>query len=227
MNCRREKGIWFVLEAGSYNQALVGLTRDEIAEWAIALGKALARQERGINPLADDLMDERERYLEERRRTGNMGWRPSPKGHPPVTPRSPTGDGGAVPYRTDTVPTLKPETEPKEPKQPRDGDLGIETREIFGAGSGGDKYERIQAVPQDRLAEFAARELRDADPTRAVFAYKRKIGILGPEAFRSLLSQLIGEIAAKECETVHNPGALFMTKYLKPAMEAKRNRGTA
>ena len=223
---RREKGVWFVLEAGTYNQALVGLSRDEIADWAIALGKALARQERGINPLADDLMDERERYFEERRITGSMGGRPSSKGHPPVTTGSPTGDGGAVPNRTDTVPNLKPETDPKKPEQPRGFKLGIETGKIIGAGSGSDKYERVQ-VPQDRLAEFAAQEFRDDEPTRAVFAYKRAIGIIGPEAFRSLLAQFIGEIAAEECGTVHKLGALFTAKFLKPAVEAKRNRGAA
>ena len=223
----REKGVWFVLEAGTYNQALVGLSRNEIADWAISLGKALARQERGINPLADDLMDERERYLAERRRTGGMGGRPHLKGHPPVTPRSPEGDGGAVPNRTDTVPNLKPETDPKKPEQPRDLKLGIETGKILGAGSGADKYERIQAVPQDRLAEFAARELRDADSTRAVFAYKRAIGTIGPEAFRSLIAQFMGELAAGECETVNKLGALFTSKFLKPAIEAKRKRGAA
>lgn len=227
MNGGRVKGIWYALEAGSYNHALVGLTRDEIAEWAIALGKALARQERGINPFADDLMDERERYLEERRITGGMGGRPPSKGHPPVTPRLPTGDGGAVPNRTDTEPNLKPETEPKKPEPPRDLKLGIETGKIFGAGCGGDKYERIQAVQQDRLAEFAARELRDADPTRAVFVYKAGIKIIGPEKFRALIAQFMGELAAGEFETVNNLGALFMSKFLNPAIEAKRQRGAA
>lgn len=221
---RREKGVWYILEAGPYNQALVGLTRDEIAGWAIALGKALARQERGINPLADDLMDERERYLEERRRTGHMGGRPSSKGHPPVTLTSPTGHGGAVPNRTDTVPFNKPETEPKEPGQPRDRDLklGIEAGESFGTGSGSDKYERIHSIAQDKLAEYAARELRDADPAQAVRAYKKVIGIIGPEAFRSLLGQFIGEIAADECNTVNKLGAVFTARLLKPAMAAKR-----
>jgi hypothetical protein len=126
------EGVWYVLEAGPYNQALVGLSRDEIADWAISLGRALARQERGINTFADDLMDERERYLETRRETGKMGGRPPKKGHPGVTLGSPHGNGGAVPNRTETVPNptephrtetepdIKPEPKPKEPEPPRD-----------------------------------------------------------------------------------------------------------
>ena len=92
-------------------------------------------------------------------------------------------------------------------------------------GNSQDKYERIHTVPQDQLADYAARKLQDANQTRAVFAYKRAIRIIGPEAFRSLLAQFIGEIAAEECGTVHKLGALFTTKFLKPAVEAKRSRG--
>ena len=218
---RREKGVWFVLEAGTYNQALVGLSRDEIADWAIALGKALARQERGINPLADDLMDERERYLEERRRTGNMGWRPSPKGHPPVTPRSPTGDGGAVPYRTETVPDLstEPRPKPKEPEQPRDGRVGVHIGNVLGAGKG-DEYETIASLSHDALPSYAASFCHEADPNRAIAAYKRIIGIIGPEAFRSELSSFAGEV--KSGEEPERRGAAFMAR-LKRLVDGKKN----
>ena len=152
----REKGVWYVLEAGPYNQALVGLNRDEIAAWAVSLGKALARQERGINAFADDLMDERERYLETRRETGKMGGSSPKKGHPGVTPGSPAGHGGAVPNRTQPNPTMQNMTgrayrseseldeKPGSPKcdARRGGCVGIDFGGASGSGNRPDRYDR-------------------------------------------------------------------------------------
>ena len=221
MNGEREKGVWYVLESGPYNQALVGLSRDEIAAWAVSLGKALARQERGVNSFADDLMDERDRYLSERRTTGKMGGRPPKKGHPRVTfskERSPQGDGGAVPYRTETEPDLKPEPKPKDPEQPRVGNLGFQIGKIMGTGNSQDRYERIASLRHDDLADYAADFCGEGKNPRTVAAFKKIIGIIGPEAFRSELSAFVGECAAGE--EPNNRGAAFNAR-LKRLVEAK------
>lgn len=224
MNGGHEKGVWYVLESGPYNQALVGLSRDEIAEWAVSLGRALAKQVRGINAFADDLMDERDRYLEERRETGKMGGRPPKKGHPRVTLGSPGGDGGAVPYRTETEPDLKPEPKPKKPEQPRVGNNGLGIGKIIGGENSQDRYERIASLRHDELADYAADFCGEPGQPRTVAAFKRLIGIIGPEAFRSELDVFAEEVAAGE--EPRNRGAAFMAR-LKKAVEAKveeRNR---
>lgn len=221
----REKGVWYVLESGPYNQALVGLSLDEIAAWAVSLGKALARQERGINAFADDLMDERDRYLETRRVTGKMGGRPPKKGHPRVTLGSPQGDGGAVPYRTETVPNptgqnpTEPEPKPKEPERTRVGNLGDHIGNIIGEG-GRDKYGEVMGlVGEDAIANFTADFCADADRPRAVGAYKRAMKIIGTEGFKSELCRFRGAVVAGEDPP--NRGGTFFKHYLKPAMEAK------
>lgn len=217
----REKGVWFVLEAGLYNQALVGLTQDEIANFAISLGRALARQERGVNPFADDLMDERDRYLETRRVTGKMGGRPRKKGHPKVTLGSPHGDGEAVPNRTETVPnhteqnptetvpSIESEPEPKGAEPPSDGRVGVHIGKFLGAGSG-DKYVDIANLSHDELTGYAVKFCQESDPNRAIAAYKRIIRVIGPEAFRAELSTFAGELKAGE-EPVKR-GAAFMAR---------------
>lgn len=218
----REKGVWFVLEAGLYNQALVGLTRDEIANFAISLGRALARQERGVNPFADDLMDERDRYLETRRVTGKMGGRPRKKGHPKVTLGSPHGDGEAVPNRTETVPDHSTEPRPKEPEQPRVGNLGFSIGKIIG-GSGVDKYEEIMGlVGEDAIANFTANYCADTDRSRAIGGYKKAMRLIGTEGFKSELCRFRGAVDAGEDPP--NRGGTFFKHYLKPAMEAKAKR---
>ena len=222
MNGEREKGVWYVLESGPYNQALVGLSRDEIAAWAVSLGKALARQERGINTFADDLMDERDRYLQERRETGLMGGRPPKKGHPRVTLGSPQGDGGAVPYRTETVPDLSTEPKPKESEQPRVGNIGVSIGKIIGGGSG-DKYGEIMGlIGEDAIANFTARFCADEDRSRAIGGYKKAMRFIGTEAFKSELCRFRGAVDAGEDPP--NRGGTFYKHYLKPAMEAKAKR---
>ena len=220
MNGGHEKGVWYVLESGPYNQALVGLSRDEIAEWAVSLGRALAKQVRGINAFADDLMDERDRYLEERRETGKMGGRPPSKGHPRVTLGSPRGNGGAVPYRTETEPDPSTEPKPKEPEQPRDGNLGLSIGKIIG---GGDRYGEIMGlVGEDAIANFTADFCSDTDRPRAIGGYKKAMRIIGTEGFKSELCRFRGAVGAGEDPP--NRGGTFYKHYLKPAMEAKAKR---
>ena len=220
----REKGVWYVLEAGPYNQALVGLSRDEIADWAVSLGKAVARQERGINAFADDLMDERERYLETRRETGKLGGRPPKKGHPGVTPGSPAGHGGAVPNRTQPNPTMQNMTglthrsevnldakpEPTKPDTRRGGVGGADFESVLRAGNSRDRYALIASIPHEKLAESAAAFCNEEDPNRAIAVYKRIIRTIGPEAFRAEWAAFAGECEAGE--EPHNRGAAFMAR---------------
>lgn len=212
-NHGREKGIWYVLEAGPYNQALVGLSREEIAAWAISLGKALALQKRGINAFADELMDERDRYLAERRKTGRMGCRAPKKGHPGVTSGSPQGDGEALPNRTETGPNQS--TEPRSPPSRS----AIPNGNNFGFGKV-DKYTKFDAlVTDDLLVNFATEFCRDADRTRAIFGYKAVISKIGKEAFKSELIAFFGEVEAGE--EPRNRGAAFMAR-LKRLVAAKK-----
>jgi len=219
MSRGHEKGIWYVLESGPYNQALVGLSREEISDWAISLGRALAKQLRGINPFADDLMDERDRYLKERRETGKLGGRPPSKGHPKVTLGSPVGHGGAVPNRTETEPDLETEPRPKEQERSWVKNNGIQIGKVI---SGGDKYEDITNLSHEALPKYAATFCNEEDPNRAIRYYKKVvIPIIGPEAFRTELQFFVGEISAGE--EPRNRGAAFMAR-LKTAVDIKNQR---
>ena len=233
MKAAREKGVWYVLEAGPYNQALVGLNRDEIAAWAISLGKALARQERGINAFADDLIDERERYLETRRETGKLGGCPPSKGHPRVTLGSPPGDGGAVPNRTPPnhaehnracTPSRGrsgSEAGAERTENRRHGGAGGEFKDAMGVGKGQDRYERIASIPQDELAKAVVAFCNEEDPNRAMAVYKRIIRVIGPEAFRSEFAAFVGECGAGE--EPDRRGAAF-TARVKRLFDEKKDR---
>jgi|GEM_PF-5855532 hypothetical protein len=211
---------------------------EEKAEYFDTLNQVLILEERGVNPEADRMIDNSHSISAIKKKTADDAWRLRKEREQKEREKNANAmqpqcgcNADAMPYRPTepTRPTIKPEIEPKKPDQSRNRDLkfGMETGDIIGAGSGADKYGRILAVPQNRLAEFAAQKLRDADQTRAVFAYKKAIGVIGPEAFRSLLEQFIGDIAVGDCKTVNKLGAVFVQNRLKPAVEAKRNRGTA
>lgn len=226
----------FPLRPAKVLAAIVDKTPEERGEMFLKLLKDLIGGIPIGDPIADSMIIEAQTYYGKKRFSGGEGGRATQRKRreneriaQALLERNLSDAQANKPNVIQPKEIHNPETEPRKPEQPRDRDLklGMETGEIIGAGSGADKYERIRAVPQDRLAEFAAQELRDADQTRAVFAYKKAIGVIGPEAFRSLLEQFIGDIAVGDCKTVNKLGAVFVQNRLKPAVEAKRNRGTA
>ena len=87
-------------------------------------------------------------------------------------------------------------------------------------GSGqGDKYEKIASLQHDTLPGYAANFCKETDPNRAIAAYKKIIGIIGPEAFRTELSAFVGECMAGE--EPKSRGAAFMAR-LKHQEAAKK-----
>ena len=82
---------------------------------------------------------------------------------------------------------------------------------------GQDKYERLHAVPQAKLAQWAAEFCGD-EPSW-IRAYNAYIAQIGPEAFRSILAQFVGEVGAGE--DGKRRGAVLVAK-VKKAIADKR-----
>ena len=92
-----------------------------------------------------------------------------------------------------------------------------------GIGNGGDKYERLRAIPQQDLAQWAVRFCGDdLSWTRVYKAYVDKIG---PEAFRAILEQFVGEVDAGEDGRVR--GSVLVAKLKKAVAEKHGGSGSA
>lgn len=226
-NGKREKGIWYVLEAAGYNQSLVGLSREEIADWAISLGRALARQERGLNEFADELMAERDRYLADCRRTGRMGGLAKSQKHaesalndgtarPPRVPYGPPKG----PYRPPKVPPTQYRTVPYRKKVTKKQlDIKSEEKEVskvrarVGGKSGRvrvtktyfsgpaadlDKYELIASIPDGELPAAACEYCGDGDVSLSIGGFAKRLNELGAPRFREVFARFVGECEAME-----------------------------
>ena len=90
------------------------------------------------------------------------------------------------------------------------------------AGLGtGDKYEKIRSIPQADLAQWAVNFC--GDKLDWVRVYKSYISVIGPEAFRSILEQFVGEVySGEDCR---NRGAALVAR-VKRAVDDKRKGGT-
>lgn len=219
-NGKREKGIWYVLEAAGYNQSLVGLSREEIADWAISLGRALAKQERGLNEFADELMAERDRYLADRRRTGSMGglakakngMKKAEKGDvrsPKVTPRSPKvtpRQYRTVPYRKEEVTKKQLDTKPEEKEVSKvrarvGGKSGrVRVKKTYFSGTAGDldKYELLASIPDGELPAAACEYCGDGDVSLSIGGFTKRLRELGAPRFREVFARFVGECEANE-----------------------------
>ena len=85
-------------------------------------------------------------------------------------------------------------------------------------GNPGDKYERLQAVPQAKLAQWAAEFCGD-EPSW-IRAYNAYIAQIGPEAFRAILAQFVGESGAGE--DGKRRGAVLVAKVKKAIAEKRK-----
>jgi len=91
--------------------------------------------------------------------------------------------------------------------------IGFKSDGVSGVGS--DKYEAIQDIPQSNLAQWAAEYC--GDELSWVRFYKAYIAKIGPEAFRAILAQFVGEIGAGE--GCRNRGSAFVAKLKKAVSE--------
>lgn len=92
-----------------------------------------------------------------------------------------------------------------------------------GIGDVGDKYERIRSIPQKDLAQWAVRFCGDdLSWTRVYKAYVDKIG---PEAFRAILEQFVGEVDSGEDGRVR--GSVLVAKLKKALAEKHGGSGSA
>ena len=82
----------------------------------------------------------------------------------------------------------------------------------------GDKYERIHAVPQAKLAQWAAEFCGD-EPSW-IRVYNAYIAQIGPEAFRAILAQFVGEVGAGE--DGKRRGAVLVAKVKKAIAEKRK-----
>jgi hypothetical protein len=84
-----------------------------------------------------------------------------------------------------------------------------------------DKYEKIRSIPQADLAQWAVNFC--GDKLDWVRVYKSYISVIGPEAFRSILEQFVGEVySGEDCR---NRGAALVAR-VKRAVDDKRKGGT-
>lgn len=83
---------WYMLEPARLAVHLIGKNPEQIAAWVVGLADALATKRRGIHTFADELMVERERYIQTRRECGLMRKR---RGQPLGDLGSSTGDLGS------------------------------------------------------------------------------------------------------------------------------------
>ena len=117
---------------------------------------------------------------------------------------------------------LQAELQPILERKDRMGGIGFKSgtdgsSKSVGTGQPGDKYERLQAVPQAKLSQWAATFC--GDKPEWIRVYGAYVDQLGPEAFRAILAQFVGEIGAGE--DGRSRGRVLVAK-LKKAIAEKR-----
>jgi hypothetical protein len=96
----------------------------------------------------------------------------------------------------------------------------IQTGKISDQSDHGDKYERIQSVPQAKLAEWAAKFC--GDKPEWIRVYNAYIAKIGPEAFRGILAQFVGEVDSGEDGL--RRGAVLVAKVKKAIADKNPSR---
>lgn len=214
---------WYQYNPAYHMAATLKASAQAKADYYDTLNQALILGTRGLNPEADKMLDNADHVSNVRRRvalnhhahvrndTNAMHLQSKSSALPTDQPIRPT------------EPELSPEPRPKEPEQLQDSRLGVSTGYILGSGKG-DKYEQIASLSHEDLPGYAAEFCTEADPNRAVTAYKRIIRIIGPEAFRAELTSFVGDCGADR--EPKSRGAAFMAR-LKRLVAAKLTKGAA
>lgn len=198
-------------------------TSKKKADYLDKLLYALNLCQTGICPAADDMILDTVSYLENQSKAGSEGaakrW-----GRHGVAMGSPSAAMGS-PCLPMAIPVPVPNPKPvssvssNAPAKPKPTGTGFKSKRAGTESDRGDGYETIAGLAQQALPEYAAKFCRESDPGLSIRAYKKAIGIIGPEKFRECLATFSGTVrAGEDCP---NRGATFLKHYLRPAMAAQ------
>lgn len=211
-NTASQRRWWYKLDIARHLGFIMGMDDKGVAEHFRSMLLALAQGERGINVMADKMMDEADAFSERQRNAGFIGAARRhgtvPENAPPSIRREiekslaaskpkPSGEGGK-----------KPQAAQKPSKRKGAG------------GEAGDKYAELYSCPPDELPELTVEFCEDEKPRQALAFYRSALDEVGADNYRNALSRFIGSVNAGE-ETP-NRGATFTKHYLKPIMNNKK-----
>lgn len=207
-----KKPDWYMLEPAKLAVHLIGKTPAEIATWTVSLADALASRRRGVHSFADELMTERDRYIETRRKCGSMRGN---NGQPEGEPRSSIGDlglsgGDPRQNRTETGQNIKTEKKSvsdsvkisilKQPEQP---------------------HGKESAYSHPEPWRLAAVVCREENQPKTLNTFRKRWREIEDKAFRDELHTFMAELEA--CEEPPNRGAA-LNKRLTGIVEATKIR---
>lgn len=209
---------WFRFNPSKALAAIHGMTDAEAGKWIKRLLCDLINEDGGDNHFAKSMLDERLAFIAERSRAGMEGAKRRWLSH-----GSPMANDGRAMRSHSHNDTIRNETDlkPEIPPYPPFSDSDSESGKISGRETLGNLYEEIECLPAEKLAGWAVKFCNEARPVPAEFAHKRIIRLIGPSAFRSILTAFAGEVRAGE--EPRNRGAAFMAR-LKQAVAEKAKR---
>ncbi len=181
---------WYKLEVAKHLAFIMGMDDKGVAAHFRGMLMALAQGKTGANPLADDMMNESDRYANRQRMAGYRGaaarYGVVPDGAPPGLKKEIEKSLGAKPKRKVKAPTTD------------------------------DPYSELASCDDEDLPELTLEFCGDADRKKALGSYKKFMREVGPEQYRAALNTFVGAIrAGEDCA---NRGAAFTKNYLKPMM---------
>lgn len=207
------------------DRLLVNIMDMKPAEGFKTVKKLLADLIGGVptgNPIADPMIEEAEAYYDRFRMPGRLGG---------LTTQSKrrSSDGQATLDQPKEIEenrkeeNLKTEIRRETKQPPESGSVRDSVFKSLGIGnSRGDTKEEIAGLSHEALPQWAANYCQEADPDQAVFAHKKAIKTIGPEAFRSELDSFVAEVEAGE--EPKNRGATFNSR-VQSLVKAKTGRG--
>jgi len=182
---------WYKLEVAKHLAFIMGMDDKGVASHFRDLLLALAKGERGINPMADSMMDEADVYANKQR---NAGFK-----------------GAAVRYGS--VPENAPSEIRKEIQKSLAASAKPKRKQI---GETDDVYADLHSCPDEELPELTVEFCGDKDKKQALGSYRKFMRSLGAGKYRAALEKFVGTInAGEDCP---NRGGTFTKNYLKPMM---------
>jgi len=191
---------------------------------------ALCEQKPGADSFADEVMESTAAAMqaasEHARKAAIASWEKRRKGklpeQCPSKARASDGDGETCPSNAKRR-DLEDEKRRGLSTEPKKGTAPESVYKSLGIGnSRGDLKEIIAGLSHDDLPQWAAEYCQEADLVQAVFAYKKAIRTIGPEAFRRELDSFVAEVEAGE--EPDSRGRAFMAR-IQALVKAKGERG--
>ena len=186
---------------------------------------ALCEQKPGADSFADEVMHTTAEAMkaasEHARKAAAARWNKSKSGYP-SNARASDGEVVRCPSNAKRR-DLEDEKRRGLSTEPKKGTAPESVYKSLGIGnSRGDLKEIIAGLSHDDLPQWAAEYCQEADLVQAVFAYKKAIRTIGPEAFRRELDSFVAEVEAGE--EPDSRGRAFMAR-IQALVKAKGERG--